>query len=119
MARRRALAALALGVWSAGFVNPIGVPRAISQTRQSSSARRPPLRTGAAACLAAGTLGLSAALVLRRSPGVAREFMGGGSSKEVQGDSIYDFTVKNIDGQDVSLNEYNGKVALIVNLASK
>ncbi|CAE7359406.1 GPX3 [Symbiodinium sp. CCMP2456] len=56
---------------------------------------------------------------LKRSPGVARELMGGGSSKEVAGDSIYDFQVKNIDGQEVSLQEYSGKVVLIVNLASK
>ena len=39
--------------------------------------------------------------------------------QEVAGDSIYDFTVQDIDGQDVSLNEYNGKVVLIVNVASK
>ncbi|KAF4375828.1 hypothetical protein F8388_019959 [Cannabis sativa] len=33
--------------------------------------------------------------------------------------SIYDFTVKDIRGNDVSLSEYNGKVVLIVNVASK
>lgn len=33
--------------------------------------------------------------------------------------SIYDFTVKNIDGEDVSLSKYKGKVLLIVNVASK
>ncbi len=33
--------------------------------------------------------------------------------------SIYDFTVKNIDGKDVSLSKYKGKVLLIVNVASK
>ena len=42
-----------------------------------------------------------------------------GLAQEVAGDSIYDFTVKDIGGQDVSLNEYNGKVVLIVNVASK
>jgi len=121
MARKRALAALALGVWSAGFVSPFGAARGISQARAAGTARRPTSRTSVtlsgAACLA--TFGLSAALVLRRSPGVARELMGGGSSKEVAGDSIYDFQVKNIDGQEVSLQEYSGKVVLIVNLASK
>lgn len=120
MARKRALAALALGVWSAGFVSPFGAARGISQARAAAT-RRPTSRTSVtlsgAACLA--TFGLSAALVLRRSPGVARELMGGGSSKEVAGDSIYDFQVKNIDGQEVSLQEYSGKVVLIVNLASK
>ncbi|KAG0587357.1 hypothetical protein KC19_2G158700 [Ceratodon purpureus] len=33
--------------------------------------------------------------------------------------SIYDFTVKDIDGSDVELSKYKGKVLLIVNVASK
>ncbi|XP_026389260.1 probable glutathione peroxidase 2 isoform X2 [Papaver somniferum] len=33
--------------------------------------------------------------------------------------SIYDFTVKDIEGNDVSLKDYAGKVLLIVNVASK
>lgn len=33
--------------------------------------------------------------------------------------SIYDFKVKNIDGQEISLEKYKGKVLLIVNVASK
>lgn len=33
--------------------------------------------------------------------------------------SIYDFTVKDINGQDVSLDKYKGHVAVIVNVASK
>ena len=33
--------------------------------------------------------------------------------------SIYDFEVKNIDGEEVKLEEYKGKVLLIVNVASK
>ena len=33
--------------------------------------------------------------------------------------SIYDFTVKDIDNNDVKLDKYKGKVALIVNVASK
>ena len=32
---------------------------------------------------------------------------------------IYDFTMKNIDGQDVKLDAYKGKVVMIVNVASK
>jgi glutathione peroxidase len=32
---------------------------------------------------------------------------------------IYDFTVKDIDGKDVKLSQYQGKVLLIVNVASK
>src|SRR5437764_1270935 len=36
-----------------------------------------------------------------------------------QAHSIYDFTMKSIDGQPVSLKSYNGKVVLLVNVASK
>jgi glutathione peroxidase len=33
--------------------------------------------------------------------------------------SVYDFTVKDIDGKDVSLSAYKGKVLVFVNVASK
>ena len=33
--------------------------------------------------------------------------------------TVYDFTVKSIDGKDVSLSDYKGKTLLIVNTASK
>lgn len=33
--------------------------------------------------------------------------------------SVYDFTMKNIDGQDIKLDAYKGKVVMIVNVASK
>jgi glutathione peroxidase len=33
--------------------------------------------------------------------------------------SVYDFTMKDIDGKDVQLSQYKGKVLLIVNVASK
>jgi len=33
--------------------------------------------------------------------------------------SIYDFTMKNIDGKDVPLGQYKGKLLLIVNVASQ
>lgn len=33
--------------------------------------------------------------------------------------TIYDFTMKDIDGKDVALSQYKGKVVLIVNTASK
>jgi|ERR1035437_7941030 glutathione peroxidase len=36
-----------------------------------------------------------------------------------QSKSIYDFTMKSIDGQQVSLRSYSGKVVLLVNVASK
>lgn len=34
-------------------------------------------------------------------------------------ESIYEFTCKDIDGNDVSLEKYRGHVCLIVNVASK
>lgn len=34
-------------------------------------------------------------------------------------DCVLDFTVKNIDGKDVNLSDYHGKVVMIVNVASK
>ena len=34
-------------------------------------------------------------------------------------DSVHDFTVKDIDGKDVSLKDYEGQVLLIVNVASR
>ena len=33
--------------------------------------------------------------------------------------SIYDFNVKTIDGQEISMSKYKGKVLLIVNVASR
>jgi glutathione peroxidase len=42
---------------------------------------------------------------------------GGGISAAVK--SIYDFTMKSIDGKPVSLSEYHGKVLMLVNVASK
>ena len=36
-----------------------------------------------------------------------------------QAHSLYDFTMKSIDGQPVSLKSYNGKVVMLVNVASK
>ncbi len=40
-------------------------------------------------------------------------------STQVQAESIYDFSVKDIDGQEVLMSKYKGKVLLIVNVASK
>ena len=41
------------------------------------------------------------------------------ASLAAQSKSIYDFTMKSIDGQQVSLGSYSGKVVLLVNVASK
>src|SRR5690349_20102933 len=35
------------------------------------------------------------------------------------GDSVHDFTVKNIDGKEVALKDYKDKALLIVNVASQ
>jgi glutathione peroxidase len=40
-----------------------------------------------------------------------------GSKEDSQ--SIYDFVVKDIDGNDVKMSKYRGKVLLIINVASK
>ena len=37
----------------------------------------------------------------------------------INAQSIYDFKVKDMDGKEVSLSEYKGKVLLIVNTATK
>ncbi|MDB5228215.1 MAG: peroxiredoxin [Bacteroidota bacterium] len=37
----------------------------------------------------------------------------------VGGKSVYDFTMKDIDGKDVSLSQYKGKIIVIVNTASQ
>lgn len=44
---------------------------------------------------------------------------GAPSGSEVQPSSVLDFTMKNIDGKEVPLSTYKGKVLLIVNVASK
>jgi glutathione peroxidase len=41
------------------------------------------------------------------------------NQKGVSMKSIYDFTVKDIDGKDVKLEQFKGKAILIVNVASK
>jgi glutathione peroxidase len=40
-------------------------------------------------------------------------------SLAAQSKTIYDYTLKSIDGDQVSLNSYHGKVVLLVNVASK
>lgn len=41
------------------------------------------------------------------------------ASATLFGASIHDFTLKSIDGQDMPLSAYKGKVVLIVNTASQ
>ena len=60
--------------------------------------------------LVAGGLGLSVADLPAGEDDVK-------SSKETA--TFHDFTVKDIDGQDVQLSRYRGEVCLVVNVASK
>uniref|UniRef100_A0A5B7BQN4 Glutathione peroxidase n=1 Tax=Davidia involucrata TaxID=16924 RepID=A0A5B7BQN4_DAVIN len=55
-----------------------------------------------------------AVLLFHRYPSPSSQYM----AEEVP-KSIYDFSVKDIRGNDVPLSNYNGKVLLIVNVASK
>jgi glutathione peroxidase len=40
-------------------------------------------------------------------------------SDPTKASSIYEFSVKTIDGEEVSLDKYKGRVCVIVNVASK
>ncbi|KAG6575891.1 putative glutathione peroxidase 4, partial [Cucurbita argyrosperma subsp. sororia] len=42
-----------------------------------------------------------------------------GASHSVAEKSIHEFTVKDFNGKDVNLNDYKGKILLVVNVASK
>ena len=70
-------------------------------------------------CLMAmmGVLTLSAQMTEQRGPSSSLEW----SSRDgiLQSQSVYDFTVKDDTGKDVSLTEYKGKVLLIVNTATR
>ena len=67
--------------------------------------------------LAAAALTLTAAsiFIVRSKTGSAVE----ASAKEGEVKSVYDFAMKDIDGKEVKLEQYRGKVAMIVNTASK
>ena len=43
----------------------------------------------------------------------------GNPSHPTKASSIYEFSAKDIDGNDVSLKKYEGHVCIIVNIASK
>jgi len=66
------------------------------------------------------TLGMALALILGGCRGTASKAQGGlegQGRQQVQG--IHDFAAKSIDGKDIALADYKGKVLLIVNVASK
>lgn len=63
---------------------------------------------------------LALALTLGGCSGMAPKTEGQLEGKEgQQAQSVHDFTVKSPDGQDIALADYQGKVLLIVNVASK
>ena len=64
----------------------------------------------------------AAVLALCLSIGLARAEVNdlrGVSATDASAKSVYDFTVKDIDGDDVRLSKYKGDVLLIINMASK
>eukprot|EP00930_Biecheleria_cincta_P086963 TRINITY_DN76220_c0_g1_i1.p1 TRINITY_DN76220_c0_g1~~TRINITY_DN76220_c0_g1_i1.p1 ORF type:complete len:156 (-),score=18.43 TRINITY_DN76220_c0_g1_i1:427-858(-) len=127
------LAAWAALCWSWAFVAPSmrvasrnnsshsGVVVGQKPARAASKARAGPVAPTLVALAAlSATVGSAArALLGTRATNVGRRFFGGGGSKEVAGSSVYDFKVNDIDGKEVSLSQYEGKVLLIVNVASK
>lgn len=60
---------------------------------------------------------LSLSIVVISSILLAKNFAPSPSTNVAK--SVHEFSVKNIDGQDVNLSTYKGKVALVVNVASK
>ncbi|WP_437563282.1 glutathione peroxidase [Sorangium sp. So ce542] len=70
-------------------------------------------------------LALLASLALACAPGCGKDVqqptpeLTPGAAQEGKAMSLYDFTVKTIDGQDRSLGDYRGKVLLVVNTASE
>jgi glutathione peroxidase len=83
------------------------------------------LLAGAGALLTAGVLGLRAddkpAAPAPQKPGAAPPLTPapeGEPSKPAGGSYVLGYTMKDIDGKDVSLEAYKGKVVLIVNVAS-
>jgi hypothetical protein len=68
-----------------------------------------------AAMMAAGlTIGFAADGTGSGTKGGSDRTDGSGSAT-----SLYDFTIKNIDGDDVHLAKYKGLVCLVVNVASR
>ncbi|XP_016966142.1 uncharacterized protein LOC108035182 isoform X1 [Drosophila biarmipes] len=65
----------------------------------------------------AATSATSASAVAQYSTAAAIDMSANGDYKNAA--SIYEFTVKDTHGNDVSLEKYKGKVVLVVNIASK
>jgi glutathione peroxidase len=71
------------------------------------------------ASIVAGIVSIALPLSAMQTPPTAPTPAAGEPAVKDAPKSIYDFTVKDIDGQDVALSKYKGDVLLIVNLASK
>lgn len=119
---------VASGITSSGAES---VPSAgVQNLRAGAVPMRPPagcVMQRAASAAGAAVAGVAAALAAGghrvRPRGVkattACQFFSGGGSESTPTGTIYDYTVKDIDGNDVPLKRYEGKVVLIVNVASK
>eukprot|EP00929_Paragymnodinium_shiwhaense_P014143 TRINITY_DN12201_c1_g1_i1.p2 TRINITY_DN12201_c1_g1~~TRINITY_DN12201_c1_g1_i1.p2 ORF type:complete len:140 (+),score=41.19 TRINITY_DN12201_c1_g1_i1:101-520(+) len=101
-AGRAVAATVATGSTAQASLGPVGT---LSSSSTAASLALVPAICG---------LGLGSQRALRSRRG----FFGGGGGDAPAG-TIYDYNVKNIDGGDVSLKDYEGKVVLIVNVASK
>jgi glutathione peroxidase len=58
-------------------------------------------------------------LALRLQRALGKDIVHDPTVQPASGASVLDFKVKDIDGKDVGLSQYKGKVVLIVNVASK
>lgn len=56
---------------------------------------------------------------VREKPADDKKPAESGATKTAEAKSVLDFTVKDIDGKDVPLSRYKGRVLLVVNVASK
>jgi cytochrome oxidase Cu insertion factor (SCO1/SenC/PrrC family) len=84
--------------------------RGVASTSSAFAGMTPRARRALAATAFAGATLASATTTTTRA------FFGGGGGK-VSG-SAHDFTVKTIDGVDVSMASFKGKACLVVNVAS-
>mmetsp|Transcript_22832 Transcript_22832/g.60307 ORF Transcript_22832/g.60307 Transcript_22832/m.60307 type:complete len:150 (+) Transcript_22832:59-508(+) len=98
----------------------VGAPGPAREPAVAAASASALLGAAAVASVSVAALaGRRAASGRRQSKVPCKFFFGGGEKKKSSGGSIYDFSAKNIDGADVSLKQYEGKVCLIVNVASK
>jgi len=65
------------------------------------------------------TMSLLAAMALGAALGLTAGEGNGKPDQPKEAPSMYQFTVRNIDGEEVSLAKYRGQVCLIVNVASR